>query len=63
MKDRRNKEVMGRRGSRSKQLLDATKEKRRYWKFKGEARDCFLCKTRFSRGYGPMAKQTKYLMN
>jgi hypothetical protein len=32
-------EMMGRRGRRSKQLLDDLKEKRRYWKLKEEALD------------------------
>jgi hypothetical protein len=40
-------EMTGRRGRRRKQLLDELKEKRRYWKLKGEALDCTLWRTRF----------------
>jgi hypothetical protein len=51
-------ERMGRRGRRRKQLLDDLKEKRRYWKFKEEALDRTLWRTRFGRGYGPVVRQT-----
>jgi hypothetical protein len=44
-------EMTGRRGRRRKQLLDALKEKRRYWKSKEEALDRTLWRTRFGRGY------------
>jgi hypothetical protein len=40
-------EVMGRRRRRSKGLPDNLKETRGYWKFKNEALDYTLCKTRF----------------
>jgi hypothetical protein len=51
-------EVTGRRGKRRKQLLDDFKEKRRYWKFKEEALDRTMSRTRFGRGYGPVVRQT-----
>jgi hypothetical protein len=51
-------EVTGRRGRRRKQLLDGFKEKRSYWKFKEEALDRTLWRTRFGRGYGPVVRQT-----
>jgi hypothetical protein len=51
-------EMTGRRGRRRKQLLDALKEKRRYWKLKEEALDRTLWRTRFGRGYGPVVRQT-----
>jgi hypothetical protein len=43
---------------RRKQLLDDLKEKKRYWKFKEEALDRTLWRTRFGRGYGPVVRQT-----
>jgi hypothetical protein len=51
-------EMTGRRGRRCKQLLDDIKEKRRYWKFKNEALDRTLWRTRFGRGYVPVVRQT-----
>jgi hypothetical protein len=51
-------ETTGRRGRKRKQLLDNLKEKRRYWKFKEEALDRTLWRTRFGRGYGPDVRQT-----
>jgi len=56
-------EVTGRRGRKRKQLLDDHKEKRAYWKLKGEALDRTLWRIRFGRGYGPVARQTKEWMN
>jgi hypothetical protein len=47
-----------RRGRRHKQLLDDLKEARRYWKLAEEAQDRTLWRTRFGRGYGPVARQT-----
>jgi hypothetical protein len=46
--------VTGRRGSRSKQLLDELQEKRGYWKLKERSRslDRLLWRTGFRRGYG-----------
>jgi hypothetical protein len=52
-----------RRGGRRKQLLDDLKEKRKYWKWKEEALDCTLWRTRFGRGYGPVVRQTAERMN
>jgi hypothetical protein len=51
-------EMTGRRERRRKQLLDGNKKKRSYWKFKEEALDCTLWRTRFGRGYGPVVRQT-----
>jgi hypothetical protein len=51
-------EVTGRRGRKSKQLLDDLKEKRRYWNLKEEAVDHTLWRTHFGRGYGPVVRQT-----
>jgi hypothetical protein len=51
-------EMTGRRGRRSKQLLDDIKWNKRYWKLKEEALDCTLWRTRFGRGYGPVVRQT-----
>jgi hypothetical protein len=50
--------MTGRRGRRRKQLLDDLKEKKRYWKLKEEALDRTMWRTRFGRGYGPVARQT-----
>ena len=43
--------VIGKRGTRRKQLLDELKETRGYWKLKEKALNCFLWRTRFGRGY------------
>jgi hypothetical protein len=51
-------EVTGRRGRRRKHLLDDLKETRGCRKLKDEALDRALLKTRFGRGYGPVARQT-----
>jgi hypothetical protein len=51
-------EMTGRRGRRRKQLLDALKEMRRYWKLKEETLDRTLWRTRFGRGYGPVVRRT-----
>jgi hypothetical protein len=51
-------EMMGRRGRRSKQLLDDLKEKRLKLKLKEEALDRTLWRTRLGRGYGPVVRQT-----
>jgi hypothetical protein len=48
-------EMTGRRERRRKQLLDDLTEKRRYWKLKEEALDRTHWRTRFGRGYGPVA--------
>jgi hypothetical protein len=49
---------MGRRGRRGKWLEDVLKEKRRFWKLKGEALNCPPWGTPFGRGYEPVAIQT-----
>jgi hypothetical protein len=49
-------EMTERRGRRRKQLLDDLKEKIRYWKWKEEALNRTLRRTRFGRGYGPDVK-------
>jgi hypothetical protein len=51
-------EITGIRGRRRKQLLDDLKEKRRYWKLKGEALDRTLLRTRFGSGCGPVVRQS-----
>jgi hypothetical protein len=52
-------EVTGRRGRRSKQLLEDLMEKRGQYKLKEEALDrTFFWRTRFGRGYGPVVRQT-----
>jgi hypothetical protein len=50
--------MTGRQGRTRKQLLDDLKEKRRYWKWKEEALDRTVWRTRFGRGYGPVVRQT-----
>jgi len=50
VKIKENTEETERRGRR-KQLLGDLKERRRYWKFKEEALDCTLWRTRFRRDY------------
>jgi hypothetical protein len=51
-------EMTGRGGRRRKQLLDDLREKRRQWKFKEEALDRTLWRTRFGRGYTPVVRRT-----
>jgi hypothetical protein len=51
-------EMTGIRGRRRKQLMDDLDEERRYWKFKEEALDSTVWRTRFGRGYGPVVRQT-----
>jgi hypothetical protein len=54
------REVTGRRGRRSKQLLDGLKQKRKgYCKLKEEALDCTVWRTGLGRGYGPVVRQKK----
>ena len=50
--------MTGGRGKRRKQLLDDLKEKGGYLKYKQEALDRILERTRFGRGYGPIVRQT-----
>jgi hypothetical protein len=47
-----------RQGRRRKQLLDDLKEKRGYWKLKGESLDRTVWRTCFARGYVPVVRQT-----
>ena len=49
-------EVTGRRGRRSKQLLNDLKKTRRYWKFKAEVLDGTVWKIGLGRGYGPVVR-------
>jgi len=49
---------MGRRGRRSKELLDDLKETRGYWKLKGVEIDSILWRTGFERGCRPVVRQT-----
>ena len=58
-KIKRITEVTGRRGSRSKQLLDGLKETRGYWKLKEEALDRTLWRSGFVGDYGPVVRQRK----
>ena len=51
-------EMTGRRGRRRKQLLDVRKETRGYWRWKDEALDHILWRTRFGRGYGHVRQAT-----
>jgi hypothetical protein len=51
-------ELTGRHGRRRMQLLDNFKEKRRYYKFKGEALDHPGQRIRFGPVYGPVVRQT-----
>jgi hypothetical protein len=50
--------VTGRRGRRSKLVLDDFKETRAYWKLKEEVLDLTLWRTGFGRGYGSVVRQT-----
>jgi hypothetical protein len=51
-------EKTGRRGRRSKKLLDDLEEKRGYCKIKEEAVDDTLWRTGFGGGYEPVGRQT-----
>ena len=46
--------MTSRQGRRRKQLLDDFKEKRRYWKLKGQAPDRTVWRTGFGRDCGPV---------
>jgi len=50
-------DIAVRRGIRCKQLLDDLKEKRGYWKLKGEALDRTVWGTGFVSGYGSVIKK------
>jgi hypothetical protein len=51
-------EVTGRKGRRSKQLLDDLKETRGHWNLKEEVLDHSLWRTRFGTGYASDGRQT-----
>jgi hypothetical protein len=51
-------EVAGRRGTRSKNLLDDLKERRRFSHLKEEALDRTMWRARFRRDFGPVVRQT-----
>jgi len=51
--------VTGRRERRRRQLLDDLAETREYLKFKEEALDRSLWRSRFGRGYGSLIRQAK----
>ena len=51
-------EVTGRRGRRSRKLLDDLKERKGYSHLKEEALDRTLWRDHFGRGFGPVARQT-----
>jgi len=57
-KDKRGIEVTGRRGRRSRKLLDDLKERRGYSHLKEEALDRTMWRVRFGRGFGPVVSQT-----
>jgi len=52
------REVTGRRGRRSRKLLDDLKERRGYSHLKEEALDRTMRRARFGRGFGPVVRQT-----
>jgi len=51
-------EVTGRRGRRSRKLLDDLKERRGYSHLKEDALDRTMWRARFGRGFGPVVRQT-----
>ena len=53
------REVTGRRGRRSKQLLGDLKRKKGYCNLKEETLDRTVWRTRLGRGYGPVVRQKK----
>jgi hypothetical protein len=55
---KRGREVTGRRGRRSRKLLDDLKERRGYPHLKEKALDSTMWRARFGRGFGPVEKQT-----
>ena len=52
------KEVTGRRGRRSRKLLDDIKESRGYSHLKEEALDRAMWRAGFGRGFGPVVRET-----
>jgi hypothetical protein len=57
-KDKRGKEVRGRRGRRRRKLLDDIKERRGYSDLKEENLDRTMWRARFGRDFGSVVKQT-----
>ena len=57
-KIKRRIEVKGRRGRRSRKLLDDLKEMRGYSHLKEEALNRTMWRARFGRGFGPVVRQT-----
>jgi hypothetical protein len=57
-KIKERKEVTGRRGRRSRKLLDDLKEWRGYSHLKEEALDRTMWRAGFGRGFGPVVRQT-----
>jgi hypothetical protein len=57
-KIKRGIEVTGRRGRRSRKLLDDLKDRRGYLHLKKKALDHTMCTARFGRGFGPVVRQT-----
>jgi hypothetical protein len=51
-------DVTGRRGRRSRKLVDDLKERRGYSHLKEEAVDRTMWRSRFGRGFGPVVRQT-----
>ena len=54
--------MTGRRGRRSRKLLDDVKERRGYSHLKEEALDRITWRSRFGRGFGPVIRQL-YIYN
>ena len=50
--------MTGRRGTRSKHLLDDVKENGECWKLKEEILARTVWRTGFGRGYGPVVRET-----
>jgi len=51
-------EVKGRRGRRSRKLLDDLKERRGYTQLKEEVLDRTMWRARYGRSFGPVVRQT-----
>jgi len=50
--------VTGRRGRRSRKLLDDLKEMRVYCHLKQEVLDCTMWRAGYGRGFGPVVRET-----
>ena len=56
--------MTGRRGRRSRKLLDGLKERGGYYNLKEEALDRTVWRAHFGRGLGPVVRQTaKYILD